>query len=210
MQGRLIEITVSSGPRHCAIQPHERELDLRGDTTSPWYERDAVSREPGSVIWITGLPGAGKTTVADEVAALLRERTPAVVQVDGDVVREVMGNDLGYTPEARLANAWRISRLCKMLSAQGLQVVCATVSLFSDIHEWNRKNLARYVEVYLRVSDATLAARNKKGLMRGANNVVGVNQSYDVPQSPDLVVDNEGSDPARALAERILAMAPRP
>jgi adenylylsulfate kinase len=159
------------------------------------------------VIWITGLPGAGKTTVADEVAVLLRARTPAVVQVDGDVVRAVMGNDLGYTPEERLANAWRIARLCRMLSAQGLQVVCATVSLFSDIHLWNRKNLARYVEVYLRVSNATLSARNKKGLMRGADNVVGVNQSYDAPQSPDLVVDNDGNDSPRALAERIVALA---
>jgi adenylylsulfate kinase-like enzyme len=161
---------------------------------------------PGNVIWITGLPGAGKTTVADEVAALLRARSAAVVQVDGDVVREVMGNDLGYTPDDRLANAWRIARLCRMLSAQGLQVVCATVSLFSDIHEWNRQNLARYMEVYLRVSTTTLSARNKKGLMRGgASNVVGVNQAYDEPQHPDLVLDNEGSDSPRALAERIVA-----
>ena len=166
-----------------------------------------MSPDPGSVIWITGLPGAGKTTVADEVAALLRARSPAVVQVDGDVVREVMGNDLGYTPQDRLANAWRISRLCKMLSTQGLQVVCATVSLFSDIHEWNRTNLARYVEVYLRVSSATLSERNQKGLMRGADNVVGVNQSYDLPQSPDLVVDNEGNHSPRALAEQIVAFA---
>ena len=166
-----------------------------------------VSPHPGSVIWITCLPGAGKTTIADEVAALLRARTPAVVQVDGDVVREVMGHDLGYTPEDRLANAWRISRLCRMLSMQGLQVVCATVSLFSDIHSWNRKNLARYVEVYLRVSNSTLSSRNQKGLMRGTVDVVGVNQSYDVPQTPDLVVDNEGNHSPRALAERIVALA---
>jgi adenylylsulfate kinase-like enzyme len=167
----------------------------------------AMSPEPGSVIWITGLPGAGKTTVADEVAAMLRAKTAAVVQVDGDVVRELMGNDLGYTSGDRLANAWRVSRLCKILSTQGLHVVCATVSLFSEIHTWNRLNLPRYVEVYLRVSNATLSSRNKKGLMRGASNVVGVNQSYDEPHTPDLVINNEGSDSPRSLAERIVALS---
>jgi adenylylsulfate kinase len=163
------------------------------------------SAPSGSVIWITGLPGAGKTTVADEVAALLRAKSAAVVQVDGDVVREVMGNDLGYTPNDRLENAWRISRLCRMLSGQGLQVVCATVSLFSEIHDWNRANLTRYVEVYLRASGGTLAAR--KGHLRGAANVVGVDQPFDAPQSPDLLIDNEGKESPRELAERIVALA---
>ena len=83
----------------------------------------AVSVERGSVIWITGLPGAGKTTVAAEVTALLRAKAQCVVQVDGDIVREVMNNDLGYTPAERLENAWRISRLCRMLSTQCLQCV---------------------------------------------------------------------------------------
>ena len=165
-----------------------------------------MSPEPGSVIWITGLSGAGKTTVANEVAALVRARNDVVVQLDGDDVREVFGNDLGFSREDRLTNARRISRLCLMLSSQGLQVVCSTVSLFSEIHKWNRKNLANYVEVYLRVSDDTLSVRNKKGLRQGASNVVGVDQPYDVPETPDLVLDNEGNDSPRMLAERIVAL----
>jgi adenylylsulfate kinase-like enzyme len=170
----------------------------------PGTRLGAVSRDRGSVIWITGLPGAGKTTVAAEVTALLRAKAQCVVQVDGDIVREVMNNDLGYTPAERLENAWRISRLCRMLSTQGLQVVCATVSLFSAIHEWNRANLPRYVEVYLRVSGGTLAAR--KGHLRGSANVVGVDQPFDAPKAADIVIENEGRESPRALAERIVAL----
>jgi adenylylsulfate kinase len=166
----------------------------------------------GTVVWITGLPGAGKTTLAAEVARVLRGRSAAVVRLDGDVFREVMGNDLGYSREDRLRNAWRVARMCKLLSDQGLDVVCATVSLFREIHEWNRASFARYVEVYLRVSRETLIARNQKGLIRKAlagelGELVGVDQDFDEPVAPDLVIanDDRSESPASAAA-RIAAL----
>lgn len=165
---------------------------------------------PGHVIWITGLPGSGKTTISREVERLLRERTPAVVRVDGDVVREVMGNDLGYSPGDRLENARRIARLCGMLSEQGLNVVCATVSLFHEIHAWNRKHLPRYCEVLVRVKRETLLARDQKRLYSEAlagrgSQVPGVDQTVELPEKPDLVVDNDdGGDSPDGAAARIL------
>lgn len=167
---------------------------------------------PGTVVWITGLPGAGKTTIAKEVLRLLRARTSAVVCLDGDVVREVMGNDLGYALEDRLRNARRLARLCKLLSDQGLHVVCATVSLFRELHEWNRDNLQRYVEVYLRVTRETLIARDQKGLIRKAiagevDNLIGIDQPFDEPAEPHLVIDNnDGGDPPEKSAARIASM----
>jgi adenylylsulfate kinase len=169
----------------------------------------------GTVVWITGLPGSGKTTLATEVERFLRARSAAVVRLDGDVFREVMGNDLGYTREDRLRNAWRLARMCKLLSDQGLDVVCATVSLFREIHEWNRSSLARYVEVYLRVSRETLVARNQKGLFRKAlagevGELVGVDQAFDEPAAPDLVIDNDDcAEPPASAAARVAALVHR-
>ncbi|MBI4616305.1 MAG: adenylyl-sulfate kinase [Planctomycetes bacterium] len=169
--------------------------------------------EQGTVVWITGLPGAGKSTVAREVFRLLRERTPAVARLDGDLFRDVMGGDLGYGLADRLENARRISRMCRMLSEQGLHVVCATVSLFRECHEWNRANLPRYVEVFLRIRRETFLARNQKGLVSralsgGAGEVVGVDQPYDEPTSPDLVADtDDGAEPPGAVARRIVELA---
>lgn len=171
---------------------------------------DSVS--PGTVVWITGLPGSGKTTIAREVFLIIRSRTPAVAQLDGDLFREVMGHDLGYSMEDRLRNAWRLAHMCRLLSEQGFHVVCATVSLFRELHEWNRVNLSRYVEVYLRVTHETLASRNQKGLVRKAitgevGNLIGVNQSFDEPTEPHLIIDNDdGGDPPENSALRIAAL----
>ena len=169
----------------------------------------------GTVVWITGLPGSGKTTLAAEVERVLRGRSASLVRLDGDVFREVMGNDLGYSREDRLRNAWRVARMCKLLSDQGLDVVCATVSLFREIHEWNRASFARYVEVYLRVSRETLVARDPKGLMRRAlagevAELVGVDQTFDEPAAPDLVISNDdGAEAPASAAARIVALVHR-
>ena len=163
----------------------------------------------GSVIWITGLPGSGKTTISEALVPLLRERRLCVARVDGDVIRRVMGSDLGYTQVDRLLNAQRISRLCAELANQGLTVVCATVSLFHEVHAWNREHCAGLCEVFVKVRPETLLERNQKGLYSGAlagevEHVPGLNQDCQLPLQPHLVVENDaGADPTE-LAARIL------
>ena len=82
------------------------------------------------VVWIIGLSGAGKTTLGVEVVSQAKPLIPNLVFIDGDVIREIFGNDLGYSIEHRLRNAERISRLCKFLEDQNIVVVCAILSLF--------------------------------------------------------------------------------
>ena len=162
------------------------------------------------VIWLIGLAGAGKTTIGQELYALLKERRPNVVFLDGDHVRTIMGNDLGHTIEDRRANAWRVCRLCRYLDAQGIDVVCAILSIFPDTQKWNRENYARYFEVYIDVPMDELVARDQKGLYSGAlsgkiRDVVGFDIPFQPPQA-DLVVSN--GEPLRhpaTLAAQIAA-----
>ncbi|MDR1277086.1 MAG: adenylyl-sulfate kinase [Candidatus Accumulibacter sp.] len=93
------------------------------------------------VIWLVGLSGAGKSTLAKEIVALARERIPNVVLLDGDSLREALGNDLGHTIKDRKRNAERLCGLGKLLDGQGIHVVCAVLSLFPESREWNRKHL---------------------------------------------------------------------
>lgn len=164
----------------------------------------------GTVVWITGLPGSGKTTIAGELVRQIRLHTLAVVSVDGDAFREVVGNDLGYSNADRLENARRIGRLCRMLSRQGHHVVCSTVSLFHECHAWNRAHFPRYLEVLVRVREETLLSRDQKQLYSQARagmnaDVPGAGQSYELPLDPDLVLDNDEGEGAPALlAARIL------
>lgn len=167
---------------------------------------------PGLVVWITGLSGAGKSTVAALVCAGLRKRDRSTVLLDGDAVRDVLGGDLGHGGKDRLLNAFRISRLAGLLSSQGVTVVCATMSLFKECHDWNRAHLPRYLEVYLRVSLDELKRRDPKGLYRRAAagqaaGVVGVDLPFDEPGKPHLLIDNGHPATPAAASKRILEAA---
>lgn len=149
------------------------------------------------VIWIIGLSGSGKTTLATEVVRLMRRAGKPVVLLDGDAVREVFGNDLGHSMADRRKNADRLCRLGRFLEEQGINVVCAVLSMFEQSREWNRANLRRYHEVYIDVPLASLVARDPKGLyaraMRGEiADFPGVGLPFPVPSRPDMVIDNTG------------------
>ena len=150
------------------------------------------------VIWIIGLSGAGKTTLAKEVVAKICGSKTNVVLIDGDMIREVFGNDLGHTLEDRRQNADRICRLCKFFDEQGIHVVCAILSLFPESRLWNRENINNYYEVYIETPIEQLQKRDYKGLYRKFSegkikDVAGMDIEFIPPDSPDLIIKNNGS-----------------
>src|SRR3954470_10828609 len=95
-----------------------------------------AARPCGSVLWITGLPGAGKTTIARRIVRMQRRTHADVVLLDGDALRRVLG-ERGYGHDVRLRCARRYARLGALLAGQGLHVVVATVSMFAAVRRWN-------------------------------------------------------------------------
>ena len=148
--------------------------------------------EKGTVYFFTGLSGAGKTTIGGLFHKRLKTAKPNVVYLDGDEIRPVFGEDSGYTQEERLRWAGRIFRVCKMLSDQGIDVVCCSIAMYSSVRAWNREHIENYKEIYVKVSKETLLQRNQKGLYTAGKNVVGVDLPFDEPQSPDIVAENNG------------------
>lgn len=144
----------------------------------------------GKVIWITGLSGAGKTTVGAELYKQFKEIDKSIVLFDGDKLREVFGGDLGYSNEDRFNCAMRYSRLCKMIAEQDINVICCTISMFHEIRKWNRENIENYYEVYLKVPMEILIERNNKGIYDNKSDVVGINLEFEEPFNSDLVVNN--------------------
>lgn len=131
-----------------------------------------MKHETGTVYFFTGLSGAGKTTLGSLFYERLKSTKPNVVFLDGDQIRPVFGEDSGYTYEDRLKWAGRIFRVCKMLSEQGIDVICCSIAMFSSVREWNRANIPAYKEIYIRVKKETLMSRNQKGLYTKGHNVV--------------------------------------
>lgn len=153
----------------------------------------------GTVYWITGLSGAGKTTIGRLLYERIKEKNPNTVFLDGDILRKVFGDDLGYTKEDRRKCAMRYSRLCAMLQEQGMNVVCCTISMFDSVREWNRQNILDYVEIYIEVPMDILKRRNQKNLYQDVQqgmteNVAGVDLAAELPKAPDIILSNDGGN----------------
>jgi len=158
-----------------------------------------------SVVWITGLSGAGKSTLAHELVARLRAAGEDVVMLDGDELREVFGavttNAQNHGRGGRLALAMQYAHLCRVIATQGLTVVIATISLFREVHAWNRANLPGYFEVYLKVPVEELRRRDPKGIYRRFDageltHVAGLDLPIDEPKAADWIVE---FDPERTV-----------
>lgn len=167
----------------------------------------------GCVVWITGLSGAGKSTLAAAVTDLLRSQGERVVFLDGDDLRDVFGATAAtaqnHGREGRLALALQYARLCRALAQQGLTVVIATISLFREVHAWNRAHLSDYYEVYLKVPLDELRRRDSKGLYRQfdagvLNNVAGLDLQVDEPLAADWVVEFAPEQRALDLAHTLI------
>lgn len=162
------------------------------------------------VIWITGLSGAGKSTVGNAVVRKLKEMGKPVVFLDGDGVRAAIDDRaVGHDRESRLINAFRICRFARLFEQQDLIVVVATMSLFHQVHEWNRENFGRYAEVFIKPDLAHLHRLDDKKIYTAARegrmqNVVGHDLAPEEPLAPDLTLANDHSRTPAELAQIVL------
>ena len=194
-----------------------RPLYVIENTTydSPVAESASGKQAVGQVLWITGLSGAGKSTLAHEVVSRLRAQGKAVATLDGDELREVFGavaaNAINHGRDGRLALAMQYAHLCRVIAGQGLTVVIATISLFREVHAWNRENLPGYFEVYLKVPIEELRRRDPKGIYRRFDagqlaNVAGLDLPIDEPEAADWVSEFVSGQSVSLLADNLMTI----
>jgi adenylylsulfate kinase len=161
------------------------------------------------VVWITGLSAAGKTTLGEILVEKLRKHSLPVIFLDGDEIRQVLGEFTTHSRADRVRLASTYSKLCKYLADKNTIVVIATVALFKDVHIWNRNNIKKYVEVFLDVPLDELKRRDPKGIYKKFQNgelkdVAGLDMSVDFPLSPDLHFKHEDHLTPNELSETII------
>jgi adenylylsulfate kinase len=176
-------------------------------------ESDRV-RGGGFTLWFTGLSGAGKTTIAHLVGPALEERGHIVEYLDGDTVRTNLSKGLGFSKADRDTNIERIGWVASRLTRHGAAVICAAISPYEETRRKARALVERYgpfVEVYVEASVEECARRDTKGLYAKAfageiTGFTGVDDPYEPPVAPELVLDTEELSPeeaARLVVDRL-------
>jgi bifunctional enzyme CysN/CysC len=150
----------------------------------------------GATIWFTGLPGSGKSTVADAVATALLGSGRAVYVLDGDNVRHGLNRDLGFTDADRVENIRRVGEVAKLMTDAGLIVLTAFISPFRAEREMARKMIpnGEFIEVFVDTPLAEAEKRDAKGLYAKARagelrNFTGIDSPYEPPEQPEIRID---------------------
>ena len=162
----------------------------------------------GFVIWLTGLPGSGKTTIASVIEPELERRGLLVDRLDGDIVRTHLSKDLGFSKEDRDANIARIAWVASRLARAGAAVVVSAISPYDEARSRARALVephAPFIEVYVATPIDECSRRDPKGMYALAfsgelENFTGVSDPYEQPGDSDVIVDTIGATPDESAA----------
>lgn len=173
-----------------------------------WHEASITKEEyqqknkhKSSILWLTGLSGSGKSTIANAAARELFEQGYQVIVLDGDNIRHGLNKDLGFSDEDRKENIRRIGEVAKLFVQQGTIVITAFISPFREDREQVRQlvEAGEFNEVYIKCDLDICEQRDPKGLYKKARNgeipfFTGIDSPYEEPEAPELVLDSGQHD----------------
>lgn len=150
----------------------------------------------GFTIWLTGLSGAGKTTIAVLLESKLRERNVRVERLDGDTVRQGLTRDLGFSKEDRDKNIERVTFVSKLLSRNGVGVLASFISPYREARQNVREETTNFIEVFVDAPLEVCIERDVKGMYAKAiageiKEFTGISDPYEVPESPEITVNTD-------------------
>ncbi len=145
------------------------------------------------IIWITGISGSGKTTIANEIIKTYKKYLPNIVNVDGDIVRQFFDQNLKYEEDDRIKQIKRIQKICKFLEQQDLILIVSALYSSKELMKWNRENFLDYYEIFLDANLSLVKKRDPKNLYKKyqegkEKNIVGIDIPWNPPQNYDLKI----------------------
>ncbi|MFF6779120.1 adenylyl-sulfate kinase [Streptomyces sp. NPDC012637] len=179
-------------------------------TTPQTSQTSQETHVTGATIWLTGLPSAGKTTIAYELAGRLREEGQRVEILDGDEIREFLSAGLGFSREDRHTNVQRIGFVAELLASHGVKVLVPVIAPYADSREAVRKRHqaegTAFVEVHVATPVEVCSVRDVKGLYAKQaageiSGLTGVDDPYEAPETPDLRIESQNQTVQESAAQ---------
>ena len=149
-----------------------------------------------AAVWLTGIPGSGKTTMSNLLKEYLQKKSIPVIILDGDEIRKTVSKDLGFSPQDRKEHNRRVIEIAKLLVKNNFTVIIPLISPYKETRELARKEIPNFVEAFVKASLDTCIKRDPKGLYQKAKNgeitnLTGLQSPYEEPVNPELVLDTE-------------------
>ena len=149
------------------------------------------SKKSGTLIWITGLSGSGKSEIGKLILPMIEKKIGPTVLINGDDIRNIF-KLYGYTKKDRLENAKKFYGLYKLITDQGINVIFCVVSMFDAVRSWNKKFINNYIEIYIKTELKKIIQQNKKETyFNNKKNVVGIDIKPELPKNPDITITND-------------------
>lgn len=152
--------------------------------------------QEGFTLWFTGWSGSGKTTLSTEVEKSLKEYSiPYIQRLDGDIVRQDLSRDLGYSKKDRDENIRRVTFVAELLSKNGVATLVSFISPYREARETARSRCHNFIEIFMKCSPEVLKERDVKGLYQKAKDqqikkFTGIDDPYEEPQHPEITIDS--------------------
>jgi len=164
--------------------------------------------QKGAALWFTGLPCSGKSAIADRLAAILKDKGYRVERLDGDIVRQDLTRDLGFSKEDRDENIRRVTFVTKLLARNGVFVLTSFISPYREMRDRARSQVENFMEIFVKTSLETCIKRDIKGMYKKAQagqikEFTGVSDPYEEPLRPELVVETD-NESLEASTEKVL------
>ena len=147
-------------------------------------------KKKGILFWITGLSGSGKTNLAKKILPFIEKKYGPTVHLDGDTLRGIF-KLYGYTFKERISNSEKFTKLAKLLTDQGINVIFSIVGLMNKPRTWNRNNIKKYIEIFIKsdVKKIILKGKKKK-IYKNKKDIIGVSIKQQFPKNPEITIDN--------------------
>jgi adenylyl-sulfate kinase len=152
--------------------------------------------QKGFTLWFTGLPCSGKSAVADRVAEILREKGLRIERLDGDIIRQDLTRDLGFSKKDRDENIRRVTFVAKLLTRNGVGVLTSFISPYREVRARSRREIGNFIEVYAQCALEECIRRDVKGMyqkaMRGEiKEFTGISDPYEEPEDPEILLQTD-------------------
>tara|TARA_B100000035_G_C21012044_1_gene560089 strand:- start:134 stop:658 length:525 start_codon:yes stop_codon:yes gene_type:complete len=150
-----------------------------------------IKKKKGTLFWITGLSGSGKTSLGEKIRKEISKKYGTTICMSGDDLREIF-NYKKYSKKSRLDLALRYSNFCKFITDQNINIIFSTVSMFHKVRERNKRYIKNYMEIYVKSNIQTLIRKKNKEFYKGFHkNIVGKNLKAEFPKNPNIILEND-------------------